>query len=68
MDNKCPKCNGTLSIAKSHIEFEGDTSPDMVTKAYNVLDMICTNLKCKNGSSDLSNPKIVIETIRQPMN
>ena len=67
MDNKCPKCNGTLSIAKSHIKFEGDNSPDTETKAYNVLDMICTNPRCPNYTSDLSNP-IVIETLRQPMN
>ena len=67
MGNKCSKCNGTLSIANSRIEFEGDTSPDMVTKAYNVLDMICINPKCPSYTADLSNP-IVIETIRQPMN
>ena len=67
MDNKCPKCNGTLSIAKSHIEFEGDTSPDMVTKAYNVLDMICTNPRCDNYTADLSNP-IIVKTLRQSMN
>ena len=67
MDNKCPKCNGTLSIAKSHIEFEGDTSPDIETKAYNVLDMVCTNPRCENYTTDLNNP-IVVETLRQLMN
>ena len=65
---KCPKCGCSESIAKAHIEFIGDTSPDEVTKAYNVLDMICTNPKCDNYSSDLDNPKVIIETIRQIMN
>lgn len=66
--DKCPECGCTLSIGVTHMEFEGDKSESTPTKAYNVLPMICTNLKCKNGSTDLSNPKIVIETLRQPMN
>lgn len=65
---QCSKCTCSLSIAKSHIEFEDDDNPITPTKAFNVLEMICTNLKCEYGSEDLSNPKVILETLRQPMN
>ena len=66
--DKCSKCGCSTTISKAHIEFEGDTSPNLKTVAYNVLDIVCTNSRCDNYTQDLSNPKIILETIRQPMN
>ena len=66
--DKCPKCNGTLSIGVTHMEFEGDKSENTPTIAYNVLPLCCVNPKCDNYSENLNNPKIVIDTIRQKMN
>lgn len=68
MIDKCSKCNGTLSIGATHMEFEGDNSIETPTIAYNILPMCCVNPKCDNYSADLSNPKIVIDTLRQKMN
>jgi len=65
---QCSKCNCSLSISKAHMEFEGDNTELTPTKAFNVLDMVCTNPKCDNYTKDLSNPKIILETLRQPMN
>lgn len=71
---QCPVCKCTLSIGISHIEFEGDNAPNTPTVAYNVLPMVCTNgdfggKPCPNyAGTDLSNPKIVVETLRQKMN
>ena len=64
---QCSKCNCSLSIARSHIEFENDDNPITPTKAYNVLELSCTNPKCIDYSKDLNNPTIV-ETLRQSMN
>lgn len=64
----CPTCNCTLSIAKTHLEFEGDNSPDTPTVAYNVLPMVCTNPDCDNYSgADLNSPRVIVETLRQRM-
>ena len=65
---QCKKCNCSLSIARSHIEFDGDNSPDTPTKAFNVLDMVCTNPKCDNYSKDLNSPLVILEILRQPIN
>jgi hypothetical protein len=65
---ECPKCNCSLSISKMRIEFEGDESPDTETKAFNVLESVCTNPKCDNYSADLNNPTVIVETLRHPVN
>ena len=67
-NNKCRKCNCTLSIAKAHMEFEGDSSRNTETKAFNVLDMVCTNPKCSNYTKDLENPTIILDTLKLKMN
>ncbi len=65
----CPKCQCSLSIGTTRLEFEGDNSPDTVTKVFNVLPMVCTNPGCDNyGGPDLNNPKVVTATLRQKMN
>jgi len=68
VNNKCPKCNCSLSISKAKIEFEGDSSKNTKTIAFNCLSMVCTNPKCVNYTSDLKNPTIIIDVIKQQMN
>ena len=45
---KCPQCDIEMMIKKTYTEVEGDTSPDTVTKVFNVQDMTCRNPKCEN--------------------
>lgn len=62
---KCPKCDRDLVIAKGRWEFENDDTPELPTVAYRCLDMVCINRFCDNYTgTDLSNPKIILETIR----
>lgn len=76
---KCVKCNCNLTIASSKITFEGDTSADTETKAFNNLTMVCVNPLCafygggRNTEDnplplELDNPKVVAECLKQPMN
>lgn len=61
----CPKCNSMLQIAKSYLTFENDTTPDLPTKAFTNLEMICVNQHCDNYAwKKLENPPIVVEIIK----
>ena len=78
MEHNCPICGSPLQIAKSEFVMEGDNSPDIPTKLYSKLTMVCTNSaidpKTKNRlcsnycGTDLNNPDIVVEVIKNPLN
>jgi hypothetical protein len=65
----CPKCNSLLRIGTSYMTFENDDTPEEPTIAYTNLPMICNNKDCDDyGGEDLSNPRIVVETIKNQVN
>jgi len=65
----CPKCQSLLRIGTSYMTFENDTTPDLPTIAYTNLPMICINKECDQyGGEDVSNPRIVIEVIKNRVN
>jgi hypothetical protein len=49
--------------------FENDDTAELETKAFTNLPMICNNKDCDDyGGEDLSNPRIVVETIKNKVN
>jgi hypothetical protein len=61
----CPKCNSMLQIAKSYLTFENDTTPDLPTKAFTNLEMVCVNQHCDNyAGKELENPSSVVEIVK----
>lgn len=63
----CPKCNSMLQIAKSYLTFENDTTPDLPTKAFTNLEMVCVNQHCDNyAGKNLENPSYVGKNLENP--
>jgi hypothetical protein len=49
--------------------FENDDTPDKPTIAYTNLPMICLNKQCAiYGGEDVSNPKYVVEIVKNRVN
>jgi hypothetical protein len=65
----CPKCNALLRIGTSYMTFENDDTAELPTKAYTNLPLICINQECADyGGEDVSNPRIIIDTVRNQVN
>jgi hypothetical protein len=68
MDHICPLCNEPLNIGKTFISTENDDTPELPTKVFNNLPMLCIKPSCKNYcGSDTSNPKVIVETIKNEL-
>jgi hypothetical protein len=49
--------------------FENDDTPELETIAYTNLPMICINKECDNyGGEDISNPRYVIDIVKNRVN
>lgn len=49
--------------------FENDDTPDQPTLAYTNLPLICVNPDCDQfAGEDVSNPRIIIEIVRNQVN
>jgi hypothetical protein len=49
--------------------FQNDTTPDLPTKAFVNLEMICVNAECVNyAGADFENPKLVVDTVVNGVN
>jgi hypothetical protein len=69
MMDTCPQCGSLLRIGTSYMTFENDTTPDLPTIAYTNLPMICLNKQCAiYGGEDVSNPKYVVEIVKNRVN
>jgi hypothetical protein len=69
MTDTCPQCGSLLRIGTSYMTFENDTTPDLPTIAYTNLPMICLNHACAiYGGEDVSNPKYVVEIVKNRVN
>jgi hypothetical protein len=65
----CDKCNRMLRVGRSYYTFENDTTPDLPTKAFVNLEMLCINEECVNfAGADLDNPKWVVDTVTNGVN
>jgi hypothetical protein len=65
----CPKCQSLLQIGTSFMTFENDDTPDKPTVAFTNLPMICLNKDCVDyGGENVSNPRVVVDTIRNRVN
>ena len=64
MPHECPKCKAELNVSANRF-----TSDPGTTDVYSELDMVCVNPKCSNFcGSDLSNPKVIVEVVRNKVN
>jgi hypothetical protein len=62
---QCPKCESLLQISKSYLTFENDDTPDLPTKAFTNLDMVCANPHCDYfAGEDLTNPGSIVEILK----
>lgn len=43
---QCRVCRCEMGIVSTHIDVEGDKSPDTETKVYRVLDLACRAKQC----------------------
>lgn len=60
----CPKCVQSLRIASGKF-----TSEEGSTDVYSEQTLVCVNPDCDNYSgTDLSNPKIIVQTLRNKVN
>ncbi|NHC17146.1 hypothetical protein G6554_02465 [Bacillus sp. MM2020_4] len=58
-----------LQIGITYMTFENDDTPEAETIAYNNLPMICLNKSCDDyGGEDVTNPRIVVEVVKNRMN
>jgi hypothetical protein len=65
----CPKCNSLLRIGTSYMTFENDDTPELETKAYTNLPLICLNKDCDDyGGEDVNNPRIIVDIVRNQVN
>jgi hypothetical protein len=54
-----------LQIANSYLTFENDDTPDLPTKAFTNLDMVCVNPNCDYyAGKDLTTPATVVEIVK----
>jgi hypothetical protein len=65
----CPKCGLLLRVGKSYYTFENDTTPDLPTKGYINLEMLCLNADCSEyAGEDIDNPKAIVDTVKNGVN
>lgn len=65
----CPKCNSLLRTGITFMTFENDDTPELETIAYTNIPMICPNADCDDyGGENLSEPRIVVELVKNRVN
>lgn len=57
---KCPLCNLEMRITRSRYVTENDDTPDVPTRLYQEMDMMCKNEKCTNYNT-------VVETVKEEL-
>jgi hypothetical protein len=65
----CPKCDSLLRVGKNYYSTENDETPDLPTKIFINLEMICLNVDCSNYAGvDIENPNVIVESIKNSVN
>jgi hypothetical protein len=65
----CPKCNSLLRVGRNYYTFENDTTPDLPTKAFVNLEMLCMNVDCNNyAGEDIEKPNVIVDIIKNGVN
>jgi hypothetical protein len=65
----CPKCNSLLRVGRNYYTTENDDTPDLETKIFITLEMLCINVDCNNyAGEDIEKPNVIVETIKNGVN
>lgn len=65
----CPKCGLLLRVGRSYYTSENDDTPDLPTKIFINLEMLCLNQDCSEYAGvDIANPKVIVGTVKNGVN
>jgi hypothetical protein len=65
----CPKCGSLLRTSDSYYSTENDDTPNLETIVYVNIKMVCPNTACEDyAGNDLTNPRIVVDTVKNRVN
>lgn len=59
----CSKCGVELRNENGHYSFTGDDSPDIETKLWMNLDLVCRNKSCADYGKVQSTRQVEVKTI-----
>lgn len=64
----CPKCELLLRVGKNYYSVENSVSPDVPTKLFVNIEMLCMNMECANyAGEDINNPKAIVQSVKNEL-
>jgi hypothetical protein len=64
----CPKCELLLRVGKNYYSVENSGSPDIPTKLFVNIEMLCMNIECANyAGEDINNPKVIVQSVKNEL-
>lgn len=64
----CPKCDLLLRVGKNYYSVENSDNPDIPTKLFTNIEMLCMNDDCSNyAGADVQNPKTIVHSVKNEL-
>jgi hypothetical protein len=64
----CPKCELLLRVGKNYYSVENGDNPEVPTKLFVNIEMLCPTMDCANyAGEDINDPKVIVHSIKNEL-